>query len=88
MDHLWNWLHRRGIARSLSSTSNSLRPDVEQLMQGYAWTPRWLILRAGAHSFRHIYPGRATQLRLAKVERHATAADGTRRWLLHYRPTG
>lgn len=85
--NIWNWLHRHGVARTLNSGTTSHRPDVDQLMQGRSWTPRWLIVRAGLHDFQQIYPGRASQLRLAEVERHAVATDGTRRWRLHYRPT-
>ncbi|MFJ3834473.1 hypothetical protein ACIPY6_03030 [Streptomyces sp. NPDC090054] len=87
MGRFWTWLHRHGVARTLNSGTHGNKPDVDQLMQGRSWTPTWLITRASGRSFRRTYPGRAAQLRLAQVERHAVAADGTRRWRLHYRPT-
>lgn len=86
-DRLWTWLHRHGIARTLNSGTKGTRPDVDQLMQSHRWTPRWLVVRAGNANFRLICPGRAASLRLARVERHAVAADGTRRWRLYYEPT-
>jgi hypothetical protein len=80
------WLHRHGIARTLSSETSSSNPTVTYLMEGRRWTPRWLIVWAANHRFRSIYPSRTTYLRLSEVERHDVALNGARRWSLRYRP--
>jgi hypothetical protein len=82
-----SWLHRHGIARTLSSTSSNSHPDVQYLMESRRWTPRWLVVWAANKSFARMYPSRAAQLHLAVVQRHATAQDGSRRWSLQYRST-
>lgn len=81
------WLHRHGIARTLNSCSSNSRPEVTYLMEGRPWTPTWLIVWAANHNFQWTYKHRAGGLYLAKVQRHKTAMDGTRRWDLEYRPT-
>jgi hypothetical protein len=86
MNRVASWLHRHGIARTLNSGSSTYNPNVDYLMEGRPWTPRWLIVWAANHSFRQMYPSRTAQLCLARVRRHETAVDGTRRWSLEYRP--
>ncbi len=86
-NRLATWLHRHGIARTLSSSSSNSHPNIDYLMEGRPWTPRWLIVRAANHNFRRMYDYRTSDLYLARVERHHVGMDGTRRWDLHYQPT-
>jgi hypothetical protein len=86
-DPLPRWLHRHGVARTLSSRSSNSRADVEYLMESRRWTPRWLVVWAANWNFSWMYSSRAAQLRLADVHKHAVARDGSRRWTLRYRPT-
>lgn len=83
---LATWLHRRGIARTVQSSSSSDRPDVYYLMQGRRWTPRWLIVWAARRSFQRLYSSRVGSLHLASVQPQPVAVDGSRRWELHWRP--
>ncbi|MFF8100171.1 hypothetical protein ACF07S_10405 [Streptomyces sp. NPDC016640] len=86
-DFLPRWLHRRGIARTLSSTSSNSHPDVQYLMESRRWTPRWLVVWAANRNFSWMYRSQASQLHLADVRKGAVAQDGSRRWTLQYRPT-
>jgi hypothetical protein len=81
------WLHRHGIARTISSSSSSTQPNVRYLMESRPWTPRWLVIWAANTNFRQLYASSAANLHLATVQRHQVAMDRTRRWSLHYRPT-
>lgn len=85
--YLPRWLHRHGVARTLSSRSGMDYADVYYLMESKRWTPRWLLVWAANRNFARMYAHRASQLYLGDVQRHAVAQDGTRRWSLHYKPT-
>lgn len=82
-----HWLHRHGIARTLSGQSSTEWADVEYLMESRRWTPRWLVVWSANSSFSWMYPSRSSRLHLANVQKHAVAHDGSRRWTLRYRPT-
>ncbi|WP_326780420.1 hypothetical protein OG481_09750 [Streptomyces longwoodensis] len=80
------WLHRRGIARTLSSSSGTGRPDVDYLLEARHWTPRWLVVWAARQNFQRTYPTSASRLHLAQARPQPVAADGSRRWSLRWSP--
>lgn len=87
MNRLDQWLDRQGIARVNNSVCGNNRPDVRINVQGRRWTPPWLAIRAGHRYFLRAHSLAASSLYLAHVEAIRLAADGSRRWTLHYRPT-
>jgi hypothetical protein len=84
---LATWLHRHGIARTVQSSSSSDRPDVRYLMEARWWTPEWLVVWAARQSFARLYASRAGRLHLGRVQGQPPTEDGTRHWVLHWRPT-
>lgn len=87
MQRIYHWLSRHRIARVVNSGSNTSRPDVDVLVHGRPWTPQRIAVAAGNRYFLTMYASSAGSLRLARVVAEPPAADGTRRWRLHYAPT-
>ncbi|MGA4941766.1 hypothetical protein [Streptomyces cinereoruber] len=84
---LTRWMHRRGIVRTVNSSSSSDRQDVDQLVQAHRWVPRWLVAWAAGRAFRNTWPGRATHCHLASIKPSPPTAEGTRHWRLHWAPS-
>jgi hypothetical protein len=85
-DRLHRWLSRTGIARTVNSGTRGDRPDVDQLVHAHRWTPRWLVIRVARRDFLWLYASQASHLHLDQVKRLPTAANGTSRWRLYWRP--
>lgn len=87
MRHLDRWLARRRIALVVNSGCSTHRPDVDVLVHGRPWTPRRVAVAVGHRYFLRMHTSSASSLRLARVVAEPPAADGTKRWRLHYAPT-
>lgn len=78
---MWNFLHRRGIVRTVRSSSNSMSTHLEVVIEAHPPVPRWFVARCGN---RQLGPYRAGTHRLERAQRTGVTVAGRRLWKLRY----